>query len=302
MVDDVDIFSNDNRAILNGYETDVEHVITYYGLSDDAVVLKNLKACLKAEDKIIYNLLLTLKAVNIQKSEDELRREIRNANILNNRCLSFEFFPTSPVAVSCVYANFGKKITSLTLGAMCSSQAAKTVENLRKDNGCLYRKSNPKSGNFEWIENKVKYRYLVGFDYSFGGPSGDSDNYVQCNRKLLAKYEKSKVCPVTGKRGEIERDHRMPREACRKVGCPVAIITDENLSDGSVEQEFQWIHRSLNVTKREACNKCLDGQKIKPLPWAKKLVGNGTFIDEFNGDCSNCFWYDIEKALKLIGD
>ena len=152
------------------------------------------------------------------------------------------------------------------------------------------------------MEGGVKYRYLIDFDYSFGGSSGDSDNYIQCNKDKLIKYEKGKQCPVTSKRNGIERDHRMPREACRKTGHPVAIITDKNLNDGTVENDFQWIHRTLNVQKREACNKCLDDRKIKVLPWAIKLIRNGTFIDKFTGNCSQCFWYDIKKALELIGD
>ncbi len=269
----------------------IDTIIQKYGLSDNDIIRKHIELVLRAEKEIIEGLLLSEEFFPIKVID----RDHINTLVFTDECLSYKYFPKQMNHVKVFIANYKRKVPLKSMG-LAAPQYSKPLEKLRKNHGCVYERTGGK-GDWTIKENGLTKRHLIGLDPTFK-TLYDDKGYLQCNRKKLEEYEKEKECPISGKSKDIERDHRIPLEACRELGIMPATITNESIDDGTIENHFQWLSRENNLVKREACSGCLRGKKIKVLPMAQKKQKEGKFISKWCEDCTECYWYDVEKAFE----
>ena len=98
--------------------------------------------------------------------------------------------------------------------------------------------------------------------------------------KEVRDYYKDAPCVMSGTLANIEIDHKDGRKE------------DNALHDTQTVDDFQPLHKSMNIRKREVCTKCKDSG----LRFDAKVLGFNISTSEgdlnYHGTCVGCFWYD----------
>ncbi|KKM78836.1 hypothetical protein LCGC14_1356030 [marine sediment metagenome] len=242
------------------------------------------------------------------------RRLPKNKNVWDNELLTlkYENFPgaKAPTQLSVLYQVWKNDCPSKDLNV--SGQHAKIIQGLR-ELGFQFKKdprSVKKGGREVWKfrKNGKDYRHCYGFNPDYVVLKKSS--YIEIAKKDIIKLKRKNICPITGRgiTGNIglEIDHKVPVEACKKMGHLPAIFKKERLIDEKWKKDFQIIRKKINNQKREACAKCLREEPIWVFPWAEGLlevnglIENNSFKTEWNGNCDNCFWSNLDKVPDIV--
>jgi len=277
---------------------EIDEIITKYNLvGANNGMRRNIQKVLEVEQQMAKKVESLFALFKEKSNKKNILDRIHNNKIFTVECLTYPWFPMQSVPLMMFILCY-QRYAPNRMCALFSEQHAKPIETLRKAHGCLFRKQNYKTRNFTIKCNGDLCRSISGFDPTFE-QLGESNlkNLIQCNKEKLQKYAKSKKCPIMGSKTNLEFDHRMCVSACREMGIPPAVIRNDT-SNMEINKNFQLLSRAINDKKREACLKCLNGGLINVLDWAKKKQKEGVFPSKWEGDCTKCFWHDIEGACN----
>jgi hypothetical protein len=106
----------------------------------------------------------------------------------------------------------------------------------------------------------------------------------------VVKLFKDRRCVVLGCGGKnIEIDHKNGRYDEKFVTGECA---------GQCEEDFQAMHRAVNICKREHCKKC----RKTGLMFNARVLGFPipTLVSDlkYKGDCTPCYWYDPPAFVR----
>lgn len=226
---------------------------------------------------------------------------------INELLIPFNIIPTAPSEL-CILIEIYKRKKTLTDLQKYSKQSAKPLELLRK-RGFILAKNNPKSKNYTTKnENGDICREIIGFQ--------KVDNYNEAAFNISSsdrkKFIGEKSDFVTNKKIDLEIDHREPKEAIKKSGDSYPNLDSTLIDSGKADDYYQVLTRDTNLSKKSACTKCLNGDKIDRLPliqeleilgykYKKKFYDNSS-ENKKNGlpTCHGCFWFNYKKPLKII--
>jgi len=102
-------------------------------------------------------------------------------------------------------------------------------------------------------------------------------------RADILKYIRSQNCRVLDVGGEnIECDHKDGRYSSD---------TYSNVSNQDTN-DFQPLHRNVNLSKRTHCNNCITTNKRYDARKLGYIIGWYNGDESFKGSCVGCYWYD----------
>jgi hypothetical protein len=121
---------------------------------------------------------------------------------------------------------------------------------------------------------------------------GFQNNAIQKGIKSeIHKSITSQNCCVTASSGNfIECDHKNGRYDNDVYGD----IKNQK------EEDFQPLHRNVNLAKRTHCKKCEDTNSRFDATQLGYSVGWTVGNSKFNGSCNGCYWYDPRKFNQII--
>lgn len=218
-----------------------------------------------------------------------------NSKIYDKRLFNYKYFPKRATKELAIIIACYKRTEPTEKLKEISSQHAATVRTLNRK-GFIFKTTQMKnSGQVRYLfkENGKVCRRIAGFELP---PIDMSARYIQCSKKNEQKFKKGWRDIMSGKRSGLELDHRTPVEACKKLGIQPKILTDQLIEDKRAKKYFQYLTRDTNTRKREACRKCLDGEKIILPDCIVQAAYKQRFDEacEKNKSCVGCFWHDYE--------
>lgn len=110
------------------------------------------------------------------------------------------------------------------------------------------------------------------------------------DREIVDAYKNEKCCVLAVHGKYIEIDHKDGRKQ------------DYKLHDNQTLDDFQPLHKAVNVAKRRHCQECaatgirFDATKVGyPVP---QFIGP----EKYNGSCIGCYWHDPKKFNEKISE
>jgi hypothetical protein len=104
----------------------------------------------------------------------------------------------------------------------------------------------------------------------------------------VRKYYQGHSCKVLGSRAQIQIDHKDGRK--------------DDYSGVEEVSEFQPLHKTANMVKRQVCKECKSSGKrfdATKLGYSKSVVMGQL---KYNGTCQGCYWYDPFEFNQLISN
>jgi len=156
---------------------------------------------------------------------------------------------------------------------------------LKTDNGGSWCRSDGPLGTYFNV-NRVKRGGKIVSVQLTGYKQNNFSSSIDAEITNRYKNDPCRVLYVTGK--YIEIDHKDGRKH------------DFKLHDNQTLDDFQPLHKSANVAKRQHCRVCADtGMRFNAMS-----LGYSTshFIgpEKYNGSCIGCYWHDPFEFNKII--
>lgn len=152
----------------------------------------------------------------------------------------------------------------------------------KTSNGLSWARSDGSLGR-EYLIDRVKQQ---GRSYSVQ-LIGYNQNAVERNiPQAVRDYFTDAVCALTGTGEQIEIDHKDGRY----------------LTHYTAAEDFQPLHRNVNLIKRQHCKKCKETNHrfdAKSLGFQQSHT-TGTPEWELPLGCKGCFWYDIRDFRQKV--
>ena len=145
-------------------------------------------------------------------------------------------------------------------------------------NGGDWNRSDGQLKDFIIHREKVKNR-TIGIRLD-GFKDKSKDRQIRAD---ILKYIRSQNCRVLDVGGEnIECDHKDGR------------YDSETYSDVSNQDtnDFQPLHRNVNLSKRTHCNNCITNNKRYDARKLGYVIGWYNGDESYKGSCVGCYWYD----------
>ena len=208
-----------------------------------------------------------------------------NEKIWDKKLLMFCNLPTASKELAIINLAYHRQCPNKKL-AEVSDQQSKPIQRLR-ELGFIFKESLASNGP-RYTQNGT--RMIVGFKakklYS---------SLKKCSK--FNDFKNSHHDPITSQKHSLELDHRTPNIACNKLKIAPKQLTNELIETGQADDYFQFLSRSTNCIKREACKKCIVGQTI-PLPdvICKEIYKqHWDEMCEKTKSCIGCFHHNYKK-------
>jgi len=156
---------------------------------------------------------------------------------------------------------------------------------LKTDNGGSWCRSDGPLGKYFNI-SRVKRKGKIDSVQLVGFKQNDFTGKIDSRIVEAYKNDKCRVLAVGGK--FIEIDHKDGRKH------------DFKLHDNQTIEDFQPLHKTCNVAKRQHCKVCVEtGVRFDATQLGfsqKQTLGT----EEYHGSCIGCYWHDPELFVKTI--
>ncbi len=145
-------------------------------------------------------------------------------------------------------------------------------------NGGDWNRSDGQLKDFVIHREKVKNR-TIGIRLD-GFKDKSKDRQIRAD---ILKYIRSQNCRVLDVGGEnIECDHKDGRYDSETY----SNVSNQNTND------FQPLHRNVNLSKRTHCNNCINSNKRYDARKLGYVIGWYNGDESYKGSCVGCYWYD----------
>ena len=145
-------------------------------------------------------------------------------------------------------------------------------------NGGDWNRSDGQLKDFVIHREKLKNR-TIGIRLD-GFKDKSKDRQIRAD---ILKYIRSQNCRVLDVGGEnIECDHKDGRYDSE---------TYSNVSNQDTN-DFQPLHRNVNLSKRTHCNNCVNSNKRYDARKLGYVIGWYNGDESYKGSCVGCYWYD----------
>ena len=160
-----------------------------------------------------------------------------------------------------------------------------TALGLKTDNGGSWCRSDGPLGSFFNV-HRTKRRGKIYSVQLVGYKQNDFTNHIDGEIIKAYKDEKCRVLFVGGK--NIEIDHKDGRKK------------DFKLHDNQTIVDFQPLHKSVNIAKRDHCSTCVK----TGLRFDARSLGYDIpqFIGplKYTGSCIGCYWHDPKQFNAVV--
>lgn len=232
--------------------------------------------------------------IDVFKTEKKFNVD-RNFNLLTNEFLNKKILPKSAnqqflalifcYKQKCISTDMNRKI----------GHPPKTLQMLR-DIGFIFRRYG--NENYTFRENGKDYREITGFEDLEVDSLKNYFNISIKEQKILAA---NRIDPLNSKTVGLQKDHRTPVAACKKLGITPAYLNKDTII--AFDKNFQFLSKESNTKKRDVCRECINNNSIIFIPEAIILQFNYKVkwddLNEKTQSCIGCFWHDYNYFKRL---
>ena len=219
----------------------------------------------------------------------------RNFNLLTNEFLNKKLLPKSAnqQMLALIYC-YKQKCVSTYMNRKIG-HPPKTLQMLR-DIGFNFKRDGTE--NYTFRENGKDYREITGFEDLKVDSFKNYFNITTNEQKALSKGRRD---PLNSKTTGLQKDHRTPVDACKKLGITPAFLNKDTII--AFDKNFQFFSIETNTKKRDVCRECINGTNIFipdmiVLQYCYKLKWDE--LNEETQSCIGCFWHDYNYFRRLL--
>lgn len=232
--------------------------------------------------------------VDIFKTEKKFNVD-RNFNLLTNEFLNKKVLPKSAnqQMLALIYC-YKQKCISTDMNRKIG-HPPKTLQILR-DIGFNFRRDGTE--NYTFRENGKDCREITGFEDLEVDNLKHYFNITAKDQKILSKNRRD---PLNSKNVGLQKDHRTPVAACKKLGITPAYLNKDTIV--TFDKNFQFLSVETNTKKRDVCRECINNEAVIFIP---DLIIPQCYYklkwDELNEEtqsCIGCFWHDYNYFKRL---